>query len=649
MKRLIALCAVLALLAGVISAGAEEWDGGGWIPEEDTLWQLDLRGNRVDRAALGVEEGTAYDVYSAPFEDAWRPPDGRVNMNEPFQLLATAENGAWSMIEYRASGGAKRIGWARIPAYRPYEWWEDAFPSPDARLCRLTRDAELTDDPNGDARAALTLRAGERVIAFGTWNKWAYVQTGIGGQTAWLFIEHGALETETPWTVDENGILTVSEGVTRIGDPPTVYTEDEYGDSHAVPAPPRRDDVSAPDLIKGETIPPSVRAVVLPSSLRSLGSESIVYGRYDYIVLPDVSECGKYDVFYGVTVDRLILTADCRSVDFVLNSSYTTVGGWETEEGNPCFRAVDGVLFSADGKTLISYPNGAKAEHYTVPAGVEEIRDRAFCDDDMNIPLKTVSLPIGLKRIGEYAFSGCGRLISLTVPLTVTDLAENAFWDCVSLERLSLPPGLKAVFNDDWSERGDFTHYAGDNGSWVPESGDADPYEESEYGVSFSAHTDTPDGTGTVPWYATAYDNLPAGETPAGAEIRLIRTENGRALCHDWEWTDEGYSYTPRWYDMDCLLTVTGDAFFSWSYVDDWHTWRERTGDSRVLGVLRADAPETPVRILDAPGGRETAHLYPGEQAEVLEQRDGFLHIRTVRMEGWIAGENFTEIKQAGD
>ena len=100
---------------------------------------------------------------------------------------------------------------------------------------------------------------------------------------------------------------------------------------------------------------------------------------------------------------------------------------------------------------------------------------------------------------------------------------------------------------------------------------------------------------------------------------------------------------------MDCLLTVTGDAFFSWSYVDDWHTRRERTGDSRVLGVLRADAPETPVRILDAPGGRETAHLYPGEQAEVLEQRDGFLHIRTVRMEGWIAGENFTEIKQAGD
>ena len=65
--------------------------------------------------------------------------------------------------------------------------------------------------------------------------------------------------------------------------------------------------------------------------------------------------------------------------------------------------------------------------------------------------------------------------------------------------------------------------------------------------------------------------------------------------------------------------------------------------------MLRADTPETPVRFFDAPGGRETAHLYPGEQAEVLEKRDGWLRVRTVRLQGWIAGENFTEIRQAGD
>ena len=649
MKRLIALFAALVLLAGVISAGAEEWDEYEYYSSLyyiDPIRDLVLRHDTVTRSSLGAEKGTAYAVYSAPFDDAWRAADGRakVSAEEPFILLGTVENGAWSMIEYNVSGGAKRIGWARIPGVVPL----DEIPD-DARLCRLNRDARLTDDPNGKAGTALRLRRGDAVVGLGVMGRWTYVQTEVGGKIAWLFVESDALDQETLWDIDENGVLTVREGVTRIGDPTVDVIEDENGDSRCVRAPLRRDDISIPSLIPGESIPLSVRALALPSTLRTLGAECIVGGQFDHIILPNVAECARWDVFYGVTAQRIILTKDCSNVDAVLNGTYVTVGRWETEEGNPFFVSVDGVLFSADGKTLISYPNGAEAEHYTVPAGVEAIADRAFYDEDMKIPLKTVSLPIGLKRIGEYAFSGCGRLISLTVPLTVTELAENAFCDCVSLERLSLPPGLKAVFNDGWAERGDFTHYTGDNGSWVPEGGNADPGEEPEYGGSFSAYANTPDGTGTVPWYAAAYDALPAGETPAGAEILLIRTENGRALCHDWEWTDEGYSYTPRWYDMDCLLTVTGDAFFSWSYVDDWHTRRERTGDSRVLGVLRADTPETPVRFFDAPGGRETAHLYPGEQAEVLEKRDGWLRVRTVRLEGWIAGENFTEIRQAGD
>ncbi len=96
------------------------------------------------------------------------------------------------------------------------------------------------------------------------------------------------------------------------------------------------------------------------------------------------------------------------------------MSAWDVEDGNPVYMSADGVLFSADGKKLLSYPNGSPREHYTVPAGTEEICALAFDDDMMDIPLKTVSLPVGLKRIGEYAFSGCGRLISLAVPLTVS-------------------------------------------------------------------------------------------------------------------------------------------------------------------------------------------------------------------------------------
>jgi hypothetical protein len=124
----------------------------------------------------------------------------------------------------------------------------------------------------------------------------------------------------------------------------------------------------------------------------------------------------------------------------------------------------DGVLFSADGTVLLKYPDGKKDLHYDVPDGVTEIADWAFSSDLMDNPLQTISLPMGLKKIGQYAFCGCGRLHSLTVPLTVTELSENAFVGCVSLERLSLPPGLEVLKDKSWAEYADLTWYNGDNG-----------------------------------------------------------------------------------------------------------------------------------------------------------------------------------------
>ena len=49
--------------------------------------------------------------------------------------------------------------------------------------------------------------------------------------------------------------------------------------------------------------------------------------------------------------------------------------------------------------------------------------------------------------------------------ITVTELSESAFDCCVSLERLSLPPGLTVHRNEDWAAYGDFTWYNGDNGT----------------------------------------------------------------------------------------------------------------------------------------------------------------------------------------
>ena len=129
-----------------------------------------------------------------------------------------------------------------------------------------------------------------------------------------------------------------------------------------------------------------------------------------------------------------------EDVDIMNGLEDCFVAAYDAPEDHPLYKTVDGVLFSKDGKTLLAYPNARTATHYDVPAGVERIGNGAFGNEY----LKTISLPIGLKSVGDYAFSGCTRLQSIALPLTVKEIGKGIFNEGVSLELVSLPEGMEA-------------------------------------------------------------------------------------------------------------------------------------------------------------------------------------------------------------
>ncbi len=51
----------------------------------------------------------------------------------------------------------------------------------------------------------------------------------------------------------------------------------------------------------------------------------------------------------------------------------------------------------------------------------------------------------GVERIGEEAFSGCGSLVSLNLPSSLTYIGDRAFSGLASLRELALPDGLKEI------------------------------------------------------------------------------------------------------------------------------------------------------------------------------------------------------------
>ena len=59
--------------------------------------------------------------------------------------------------------------------------------------------------------------------------------------------------------------------------------------------------------------------------------------------------------------------------------------------------------------------------------------------------IKQVKIGDGITGIGNYAFSGCTNLISVTIPGNVTSIGKRAFGGCKALEELTIPEGVKKL------------------------------------------------------------------------------------------------------------------------------------------------------------------------------------------------------------
>ena len=94
----------------------------------------------------------------------------------------------------------------------------------------------------------------------------------------------------------------------------------------------------------------------------------------------------------------------------------------------------DGVLYGC------FFPEGVT--EMTVPAGVTRIADEAFSGCDA---LQTLTLPEGLTEIGDSAFLDCTALRGVTLPESLQRLGRNAFCGCTSLQEASLPERLHIV------------------------------------------------------------------------------------------------------------------------------------------------------------------------------------------------------------
>ncbi len=93
---------------------------------------------------------------------------------------------------------------------------------------------------------------------------------------------------------------------------------------------------------------------------------------------------------------------------------------------------------------LIRY-TGSSSE-IEIPSGVTEIGDNAL-EFTGRLLLTGVTIPAGVKRIGNDAFKGCSALTSLTLPESVTEIGVSAFCSCTNLTQIVLPERMRYIRN----------------------------------------------------------------------------------------------------------------------------------------------------------------------------------------------------------
>ena len=104
------------------------------------------------------------------------------------------------------------------------------------------------------------------------------------------------------------------------------------------------------------------------------------------------------------------------------------------DRANPYYQSIDGVLYSGDGKTLLSYPTAKAYSSYPVASGTETIGEYAF----FHSKVQTVFLPDTVSTIGDYAFYYAGELSSINFPTALTSIGDSAFFACQSLTAVEI-------------------------------------------------------------------------------------------------------------------------------------------------------------------------------------------------------------------
>ena len=238
-------------------------------------------------------------------------------------------------------------------------------------------------------------------------------------------------------------------------------------------------------IIKGKTLVKYTGMggeVTVPEGIEVLGDEAFQETAITKINLPEtVKEIGHHCFYACNSLKEITLPASLEGLEDKVQAfgANSALEAFSVAPGGH-YIAVDGVLFTADGKTLVCYPDGKKDKEYSIPEGTVKLAETSFGDP----LLEVLNIPSTLRSVGgDYvSFVGLPCLREINVdpgnkvfrsvdgvlytsdtlmcypnvkegrelkaddfPAGLKRIAHNSFWGNRYLETVEFPEGLEEM------------------------------------------------------------------------------------------------------------------------------------------------------------------------------------------------------------